>query len=89
LTETKLVGALLQPVLVSVKVKLADPAETPLTTPEALTVAMASSLLVQVPSKPDGLLKITLAVPPTHIVVGGVSRTEMSGQVVTVIALVA
>lgn len=43
------VGADTQPVVVLVKVKVAEPAETPVTTPALVTVATAGLLLTQVP----------------------------------------
>ena len=49
LTVTMPVGADKQPVAVLVKVKLAVPAETPVTTPMLSTVATAALLLAQVP----------------------------------------
>lgn len=49
LIVTALVGKDTQPVLVLVKVKVAVPADTPVTTPALVTVAMAGLLLAQVP----------------------------------------
>jgi len=54
-----------QPVLVSVKVKVTVPALTPVTTPALVTVATAVLLLVQVPP----VLGVTLAVLPTFTAV--------------------
>jgi hypothetical protein len=53
---------LLQPVAVSVKVRVAVPVLTPVTIPALVTVAMALSLLDQVPPE----LGVTLAVLPTQ-----------------------
>lgn len=49
LTVTGDVGAELHPVAVLVNVKVTDPAETPVTTPPLVTVAIAGLLLLQVP----------------------------------------
>ena len=48
-TVTAEVGAEVHPLPLSVKVKVAEPAETPVTTPALVTVATAGALLVQVP----------------------------------------
>lgn len=48
-TVTGAVAAETQPVTASVKVKVADPADTPVTTPALVTVAIAGLLLAQVP----------------------------------------
>jgi hypothetical protein len=53
------------PVTVSVKVRLTLPAETPVTTPALVTVAIELLLLVHVPP----VLGVTLAVLPTHTAV--------------------
>ena len=55
---------LLQPVDVSVKVRVAVPLLTPVTRPALVTVAMPLSLLDQVPP----VLGVTLAVLPTHTI---------------------
>jgi hypothetical protein len=54
-----------QPVEVLVNVKVTLPAETPVTTPALVTVAIELLLLVHVPP----VLGVTLAVLPTHTVV--------------------
>lgn len=63
LTVTGEVAEETQPVLVLVKVNVAVPAETPVTTPVLVTVATAGLLLVQVPP----LVGESVVVAPTHI----------------------
>jgi hypothetical protein len=67
-TVTALVVAL-QPVVALVKVKVTEPAATPVITPEAFTVAVPGALLTHVPPE-EGL---RLAVLPTHTPEGEVS----------------
>ena len=63
LTRIALVGALTQPVLVWVNLKVAVPFITPVTTPASVTVAMASELLAQVPP----VVGVKLVVEPMQI----------------------
>ena len=65
---------LLQPLAVSVKVRVAVPVLTPVTTPALVTVAMALSLLDQVPP----VLGVTLAVLSSQTIVAPPS-TGLSG----------
>jgi hypothetical protein len=60
-TETKVV-VLLQPVVVFVNVKVVLPADTPVTTPAFVTIALVSSLLTQVPP----VVGLKIIVPPIH-----------------------
>ena len=62
---------LMQPVAVSVKVKVTMPADIPVTNPALLMVAIAGALLTHVPPTP-GLVVI---VAPTHNVADGVLTT--------------
>lgn len=78
-TETAGVGADIQPVLVSVKVKVADPAVTPVTTPAFVTVATAGLLLTQVP--PD--VGDRVVVEPTQMLLAPVMLTVGKGSTVT------
>lgn len=59
--------ALLQPVPESVNVKVTEPADTPVTTPAFVTVAIALLLLTQVPP----LDEVKVMVVPTHRLVEG------------------
>lgn len=52
-----------QPVVVDVKINVADPTATPVTTPPFVTVAMALLLLAQVPPVEGD----KVVVPPIHI----------------------
>lgn len=61
----------IQPVAVSVKVNVAVPAETPVTTPALVTVAIAGLLLSQVPP----VVGDTLEVVPSQIDAGPVMLT--------------
>ena len=79
LTVTGAVAADTQPVLVLVKVKVAVPAETPVTTPVLVTVATAGLLLVQVPP----LVGESVVVAPTHILVVPVILTNGMALTVT------
>ena len=63
LTVTFEVGLLLHPVDVCVKVNVAVPAETPVTTPASVTVATAGVLLTHVPP----LVGDNVVVPPAHM----------------------
>lgn len=72
LTVTEEVGADIHPVPESVKVKLAVPADTPVTTPAFVTVATDGSLLTQVP--PDAGDKVV--VTPTQMLLAPVMLTE-------------
>lgn len=73
------VGADTQPVLVFVKVKVAIPAETPVTIPELEMVATAGSLLAQVPPD-DGESPVVL---PTQMLLGPLILTVGSAFTVT------
>lgn len=72
------VGAETQPVVVLVKVKVAVPAETPVTTPPDVTVATAGLLLAQVPP----LVGDKVVVLPAQILVAPVMLTV--GRALTV-----
>ena len=80
LTVMEGVAAETQPVAVLVKVKVADPAATPVTTPAALTVATAGLLLVQVPP----LVGETPLMAPTQILL--VPVIVATGEAFTVTA---
>jgi hypothetical protein len=71
LTVTALVGFEAQPVDVLVKVNVALPAATPVTTPALVTVAIAVLLLTHVPP----VVGESVVVVPTHIVVAPVMLT--------------
>ena len=73
---------LLQPVVPSVKVKVTLPAETPVTTPALVTVAMAGLLLTHVPPAAG----VTLVVKPTHTEAGAVTIGRALTVKVTVVA---
>ncbi len=62
LTVTATVVAEQLGVVLPVKVNVADPADTPVTTPALFTVATAGLLLTQVPPEPG----VTVVVDPTH-----------------------
>jgi hypothetical protein len=70
----------IQPVAVLVKVKVALPADTPVTTPALVTVATPGALLVQVP--PEAGSKLVVA--PTQMVLAPSILTIGSGFTVTV-----
>lgn len=82
-TVTAEVGSETQPVPESVKLKVAEPAETPVTTPAFVTVATALLLLVQVPplegDKP--------VVAPTQIVLEPVILTAGCASKVTAVVV--
>jgi hypothetical protein len=61
----------LQPVNVSVKVKVTVPADMPVINPALLMVATAGTLLTQVPPAPG----LAVIVAPTHNVADGVLTT--------------
>ena len=71
---------LLQPVEVCVKVKVAVPPDTPVTTPALVTVAMELSLLTQVPP----VVGDSVVVKPAHIVVLPLMLTVGKAFTVTV-----
>jgi hypothetical protein len=81
LTVTGGVGAEIQPLKVLVNVNVAEPADTPVTTPPLVTVATAGLLLVQVPP----MVGDNVVVAPTQIVLvpvmlpAGVVFTVMAG----------
>lgn len=79
LTVIAEVGADTHPVLVLVKVKVAVPADTPETTPALVTVAIAGSLLAQVPP----VVGDTVDVLPTQILLDPVMLTAGAGFTVT------
>jgi hypothetical protein len=76
------VGAELQPVLVFVKIKEADPLATPVTTPASVTVATAVLLLAQVPP----VVGERVVVEPTQMAVAPLITA--TGNAFTVIAAV-
>ena len=63
LTVTGNVASATQPVIVSVKVKNAEPGDIPVTTPASVTVATLSALDTQVPPAPGA----NWVSPPIHI----------------------
>lgn len=73
------VGNDIHPVVPCVKVKVAEPAETPVTTPVLDTVATAGLLLAQVPP----LLGESVVVWPTHILLEPVILTVGKAFTVT------
>ena len=83
LTVTGSVDAETHPVVVLVKLKVADPPETPVTTHAFVTVAMVGSLLVQVPP----VVGETPVNAPTQIVLTPVMLTV--GGLTIVITLLA
>jgi len=78
-TVTGEVGAEEQPVVLFVKINVAEPAETPVTIPALVIVATAGSLLAQVPPE-DGDNPVVL---PTQMVLGPLMVTVGSGFTVT------
>jgi hypothetical protein len=76
------VGAELQSVLVFVKIKVADPSDTPVTTPAAVTVATAVLLLAHVPP----VVGERVVVEPAQIAVAPLIAA--TGNAFTVIAAV-
>jgi hypothetical protein len=79
LTVTKPVGADTHPVTASVKVKVAVPADTPVTRPALVTVATAGLLLTQVPP----VVGDKVVVLPTQMLVEPVMLTEGAAFTVT------
>lgn len=79
LTETADVGMETHPVTVLVKVNVAVPAETPVTTPALVTVATAGSLLTQVPP----VVGDREVVKPTQMLLAPVIPTTGNGSTVT------
>ena len=78
-TETAPVGAEVQPVDVSVKVKVALPAETPVTTPAFVTVATPGALLAQVPP----VVGDSVVVKPTQMLLAPKMLTTGNGSTAT------
>ena len=78
LTVTAGVGVDVQPVIVFVNVKVAVPAETPVTTPALVTVATDGLLLIQIP-----LVGESVVVPPIQTLVGPVIFTGVGAFTVT------
>lgn len=78
-TVTAGVGAEEHPVAVLVKVKVTDPAETPMTTPPLVTVATALLLLAQVPPE----VGESVVVLPTQILLAPVMLTIGAAFTVT------
>jgi hypothetical protein len=81
LTVTVPVGADTQPVVVFVKVKVAVPADTPVTIPPLVTVATPGALLTQVPP----LVGDKVVVAPAQIVVEPVILTTGIALIVTAV----
>jgi hypothetical protein len=79
LMVTAAVGRETHPVALDVKVKVAVPAETPVTTPALVTVAMEALLLAQVPP----LVGDKVVVAPTHIVLEPVILTTGNASTVS------
>ena len=75
---------LVHPVPVSVKVKVALPAATPVTTPALLTVAIALLLLAQVPP----LVGVHVIVLPTHTAEAEVLTTGLGLIVITAVPFI-
>lgn len=84
-TETAPVAAEVQPVDVSVKVKVALPADTPVTTPASVTVATPGALLVQVPP----VVGDKVVVAPAQILLVPVMLTTGNGSIVSGVVVAA
>lgn len=82
-TVTGEVGDEAHPVAVFVYVKVAVPAETPVTTPALVTVATAGLLLTQVPPEVGD----KVVVEPTQITLGPVMLTGVSAFTVTAVVV--